>query len=202
MVPLAGRRRSPRPPDPNRNSRPHPAPARALSERAPSAARFRLVPCRRFPVRGVHLRRSVRKLHRDPKARPPSASGDSTEPPTRPSLDGSTCAREPASPAIETGSPIPPPTGRASARCRFTSSADGASAGHRIEADARQVQPVRVLAQPLEQRLLPLAAGGVAHLPPIGIEPLEAQFGRSQALRHRGAVPSPLRLRAQRHGFS
>src|ERR1035441_8808729 len=57
--------------------------------------------------------------------------------------------------------------------------------------DPRQVQPVRILPQPVEERLLPLAAGGVAHRPPIGVEALKPQFSRSeehtselQSLRH------------------
>lgn len=66
------------------------------------------------------------------------------------------------------------------------------------KANPRQVQAVRVLAKPVEERFLAPAAGGVADLPPIGVEQLQAQLGRAGSCGNGEAVPSPLRLGAQR----
>ena len=63
--------------------------------------------------------------------------------------------------------------------------------------DPAQVQPVRVLAKPVEQFLLPFRLGRVAHLPAVGVVHRQAQSGRFESLGNWKAVPAPLRLSAQ-----
>ena len=67
------------------------------------------------------------------------------------------------------------------------------------EADAAQVKAVRILAQPIEERLLSVARCGVAHFAAIGVEFGEPQIGRPFARGVRRGVPAPLRLRAEGH---
>src|ERR1035437_4060225 len=70
------------------------------------------------------------------------------------------------------------------------------------EADAAQVQAVRIFAEPIEERLLAVTRCGVAHFAAEGVEFGEAEIGRPFAGGVGRGVPAPLRLRAQGHlGF-
>ena len=67
------------------------------------------------------------------------------------------------------------------------------------EADLSQVQPVRVLAQPVVQLHLPLGATGVPHLAPIGVEHGQPEIRGAFSARVGNRMPAPLRHCAQRH---
>ncbi len=67
------------------------------------------------------------------------------------------------------------------------------------QADLSQVQPVRVLAQPVEQWHLPCRAGGIPDLAPIGIEHGQPQIRGALSARVGNGMPAPLRHGAERH---
>ena len=67
------------------------------------------------------------------------------------------------------------------------------------KADLSQVQPVRVLAQPVEQCHLPVRAGGIPDLAPVGIEHGQPQIRGALSARVGNGMPAPLRHGAERH---
>ena len=58
-----------------------------------------------------------------------------------------------------------------------------------------------ILPQPIEERFLAFAAGGVAHRTAVSVEIFQAQLRAGERVRQGRAVPAPLRLRAQRQLF-
>ena len=66
------------------------------------------------------------------------------------------------------------------------------------QSNSGKIQAMRVLAQPVKKRFLAFAAGGIAHRPAVGVEIFQAQLRGGEAVRQGRAVPTPLRLHAQR----
>jgi hypothetical protein len=67
------------------------------------------------------------------------------------------------------------------------------------EADLSQVQPVRVLAQPVVQWNLPLRTAGVPDLAPVGIEHGQPEIRGALSARVGYGVPAPVRQGTERH---
>ena len=64
--------------------------------------------------------------------------------------------------------------------------------------DAAQMEPMRILAQPVVKFVLPFGAYRVTDLTAISVELNQAQRLRIESRRQRRAMPSPLRHRAER----